>query len=128
MIAPQPDHPMLDRLFSLIADIAEEPREPFQEGDYRVAAAALLVHVMTVDGVAAPVERRRLEAVLSAGFDLSDADTRRLIASATEAEVAEENWTSFAPDAGEPSGRGRPPSRRRHDVGRRAGRRPGARA
>jgi uncharacterized tellurite resistance protein B-like protein len=96
MIAPQPDGSMLDRLFSLIADITEEPREPFQEGDYRVAAAALLVHVMSADGVAAPVERQRLEAVLSAGFDLSAADTRRLVVFATDAEAAEDNWTSFA--------------------------------
>ncbi|MCA0317439.1 MAG: TerB family tellurite resistance protein [Proteobacteria bacterium] len=87
---------MLDRLFALIADITDEPREPFQEGDYRVAAAALLVHVMSADGVAAPVERQRLEAVLSAGFDLSVADTRRLVVFATDAEAAEDNWTSFA--------------------------------
>lgn len=91
---------MLDRFFSLIADLAdsraEEPGEPFREDDYRLAAAALLVHVMTADGVAAPAERQRLEAVLSAGFDLSPEHTRRLIASAADAEAAGENWTTFA--------------------------------
>jgi len=51
---------------------------------------------MSADGVAAPVERQRLEAVLSAGFDLSAADTRRLVVFATDAEAAEDNWTSFA--------------------------------
>jgi uncharacterized tellurite resistance protein B-like protein len=96
MIAPNPDRFMLDRLLSLITDLADEPREPFDESDYRVAAAALLVHVMSADGVAAPVERERLETVLSAGFDLSAADTRRLVAFATDAEASEDNWTSFA--------------------------------
>lgn len=87
---------MLDRFFAFIADLTGEPQRGFEEGDYRVAAAALLVHVMAADGEIAEAERAKLKSVLSEGFDLSDEDTRRLIAAATDAEAAEENWTSFA--------------------------------
>lgn len=87
---------MLDRFFAFIADLAGEPARGFEEGDYRVAAAALLVHAMAADGEIAEVERKKLMSVLSEGFDLTDDDTRRLIASATNAEAAEANWTSFA--------------------------------
>jgi uncharacterized tellurite resistance protein B-like protein len=87
---------MLDRFFALIADLAGEAQERFEEGDYRVAAAALLVHVMEVDGEVASVEREKLASVLSTGFDLSDDDTAQLIAAATDVEQQEENWTSFA--------------------------------
>lgn len=87
---------MLDRFFSIIADLSAEPQERFDESDYRVAAAALLVHVMSVDGDAAPVEISVLEDVLSAGFDLGLDDTRRLIAQARDTEQREPNWTQFA--------------------------------
>lgn len=87
---------MLDRFFALITDLADEPQQRFDESDYRVAAAALLVHAMTVDGAIAAAERDKLRAVLASGFDLTDEDTKRLIAAATDAEAAEDNWTSFA--------------------------------
>lgn len=87
---------MLDRFLSLIADLSAEPKEHFEDGDYRVAAAALLVHVMTVDGHAAPIEFVVLEETLSRGFDLSLEDTRRLIEQAESAEKQEPNWTQFA--------------------------------
>ncbi|WP_439575126.1 TerB family tellurite resistance protein [Phreatobacter sp.] len=87
---------MLDRFFSLFADSASELPEPFGEGDYRLAAAVLLVHAMTVDGRAAPIEMVVLEEALSTGFDLSLDDTRRLIGQAQDAEQREANWTGFA--------------------------------
>ena len=87
---------MLERLFSLLSDLSDEPREQFGEDDYRFAAAALLVHVMAVDGSVSSLERERIRAVLAAGFDLSLPDTERLVGKAMEAEASGESWTSFA--------------------------------
>lgn len=77
---------MLDKFFALIADIAGERQQTFEPGDYRVAAAALLVHVMTVDGDVAPVEMAKLKVILSRGFTLGLLDTELLIEAATNAE------------------------------------------
>lgn len=87
---------MLERLLSLLSDLSAEPREQFGEDDYRFAAAALLVHVMAVDGAVSSLEQDRIRTVLAAGFDLSRADTERLIGKAMEAETTAESWTSFA--------------------------------
>lgn len=87
---------MLDRFFSLFSDDPGETRGPFGENDYRLAAAVLLVHVMTVDGRAAPIEMVVLEEALSTGFDLSLEETRRLIGQAQDAEQRDANWTRFA--------------------------------
>lgn len=55
----------------------------FAENDYRVAAAALLVHALTIDGAISEPERERLHAVLKYRFDLTDEATDDLIAEAT---------------------------------------------
>jgi uncharacterized tellurite resistance protein B-like protein len=52
--------------------------------DPRIAAAALLFHVIDADGVVTPEERERLHAVLSEEFGLGAGETRR-IAEAGEA-------------------------------------------
>lgn len=87
---------MLDRFFSLFADDPGAAQDLFGEGDYRLAAAVLLVHVMTVDGRAAPIEMVVLEEALSTGFDLNLDDTRRLIGQARDSEQSGANWTRFA--------------------------------
>ena len=48
---------MLESLKQFIADLAggTKPQHHFQDGDYRLAAAALLIHVSTIDGEASPV-------------------------------------------------------------------------
>jgi uncharacterized tellurite resistance protein B-like protein len=55
----------------------------FEDNDYRLAAAALLVHVLNIDGEVQPVERRKLHAVLKYRFELDDDATDALIAEAT---------------------------------------------
>jgi uncharacterized tellurite resistance protein B-like protein len=58
----------------------------FDENDYRLAAAALLVHAAAIDGTISDLERVALHAVIKRRFGLDDANTDRLLAKATEAE------------------------------------------
>jgi uncharacterized tellurite resistance protein B-like protein len=57
----------------------------FEQSDYRLAAAALLVHTAAIDGDISDVERKKLHALLRR-FDLDQAATDDLVAEATEAE------------------------------------------
>jgi uncharacterized tellurite resistance protein B-like protein len=79
---------MLDLLKSFISDFSEGARPPrhFDETDYRLAAAALLVHIMTIDGNATEVEQKKLRSLLQDRFSLDDEQTGELIAAATEAD------------------------------------------
>lgn len=78
---------MLQALKKLIAEFdGRAEADGFQEDDYRLAAAALLVHTGTVDGDFSDVERERLRKVLQERFSLDDAATDELIAEAVEVE------------------------------------------
>ena len=79
---------MLQALKKLIADVTDGHGHPdrFAEDDYRLAAAALLVHTANIDGNFAERERTRLRAIIQLNFQLDDAATDELIAEAIEAE------------------------------------------
>jgi uncharacterized tellurite resistance protein B-like protein len=79
---------MLESLKDLFAELTGSAKhaERFAENDYRVAAAALLVHAATIDGAMAPVEREKLHSVLKERFSLDDAATEELIDEGAEAE------------------------------------------
>ena len=79
---------MLESLKGLFADLTGGAKHPerFADNDYRVAAAALLVHAATIDGTMSPPERAKLHAVLKERFALDDAATDALIDEATRAE------------------------------------------
>lgn len=79
---------MLDTLKSLFTALGEgsKPAEQFGPDDYRVAAAALLIHVMSVDGADHEAERNRLRSILQQQFVLDDNEADRLVAAATEAD------------------------------------------
>lgn len=62
------------------------PHDRFEDNDYRLAAAALLVHASEVDGGVSHIERQKLHALLKEHFKLSDADTAELIREAVEAD------------------------------------------
>lgn len=71
---------MLRSLTDFIAEIAGGQRDAaFAENDYRLAAAALLVHVVTIDGAFGEEEREKLRRVLAHRFDLSAADADALV-------------------------------------------------
>jgi uncharacterized tellurite resistance protein B-like protein len=71
---------MLNELKSLWADLAggEKP-EPFNDSDYQLAAAALLVHVATLDHTLADADRGKLHELLKSRFELDAARTDELI-------------------------------------------------
>jgi uncharacterized tellurite resistance protein B-like protein len=75
---------MLADLRKFLADLTGEqkPQDRFNETDYRRAAAALLVHVATLDGDLTDAKRRKLHAILEAHFALDAAATDELIAEA----------------------------------------------
>jgi uncharacterized tellurite resistance protein B-like protein len=63
------------------------PPNDYREDDYRLAAAALLVHTAAIDGSTSDTERERLHAVIGQRFNLDDAATDRLVEQATEADT-----------------------------------------
>lgn len=79
---------MLDSLRNFFADLADghRPDGRFEANDYRLAAAALLVHATAIDGSVSEVERRKLHDLLQGRFTLDEAGTAELIAKATEAD------------------------------------------
>jgi len=66
----------------------EEGKHPghYDENDYRLAAAALLVHAAGIDGSTSEVEQKKLHDVLKQRFDLDDVAVDELVAEATQAE------------------------------------------
>jgi uncharacterized tellurite resistance protein B-like protein len=79
---------MLESLRNFISDLTGGKKHPgrFEETDYRLAAAALMIHACTIDGTMTGTERDRLRAVLKARFSLDDAATEELIGVGTLAE------------------------------------------
>ena len=79
---------MFEAIKKLMSDLGDGGKHPaqFGEGDYRLAAAALLVHAAAIDGNISEVERQKLHAVIKQRFDLDDAKADALIAAATTAE------------------------------------------
>jgi uncharacterized tellurite resistance protein B-like protein len=73
----------LKEFFSELID-GQKPQHQFAEHDYRRAAAALLVHVATLDGELTEVKRSKLHAILETQYGLDAGATDELIAEATE--------------------------------------------
>ena len=77
---------MLDGLRQFIADVvsphASDERD-FDDRDYRLAATALLIHVISLDGEPNPAEKRRLHSLIESNFGLDRSHADRLIAAAT---------------------------------------------
>ncbi len=71
-----------------ISDLTGGDKHPgrFEENDYRLAAAALMIHACTIDGTMTGPERDMLRTVLKARFSLDDAATEELIDVGTLAE------------------------------------------
>lgn len=78
-------------MFNAIKNLFDEmrggaPRRALDSGDYRVAAAALLVHLAHADGELDKAERRYLQRVAEESFGLDTPTARRLIADAEQIE------------------------------------------
>jgi uncharacterized tellurite resistance protein B-like protein len=79
---------MFDSLRNLISDLSEGGKHPsrFEDDDYRLAAAALLVHAAGIDGSVSDAERAKLRGLIKQRFNLDDATTDELVAEATAVE------------------------------------------
>lgn len=78
---------MLFSIKTLLANITgAEPPARFQENDYRVAAAALLVHAISIDGHATSAESDKLARLVERQFQLDTEAAAELIREATAAE------------------------------------------
>ena len=80
---------MLRSIGDFISEITGGGRDPqtFDESDFRLAAAALLVHVATTDSDFNDREREKLRAVLEERFQMAAKDAERLIDCAIEADL-----------------------------------------
>lgn len=79
---------MFEAFKNFVVEFVDGEKHPgqFAEDDYRLAAAAMLVHTAAIDGEMSQSERDKLHAVIKQRFDLDDAATDELITKATAAE------------------------------------------
>ena len=79
---------MLDSLRNLVSELTGGIKHParFEEDDYRLAAAALLIQASAIDGNMTASERGKLHDLVKSRFALDEAATRELIHAATLAE------------------------------------------
>lgn len=79
---------MFESFMNFVADFVEGEKHPsqFAEDDYRLAAAALLVHAAAIDGDLSQSERDKLHSVVKRRFALDDKLADELIDKATQAE------------------------------------------
>jgi uncharacterized tellurite resistance protein B-like protein len=79
---------MLQSFKRFFSDLAggEKDQVRFEDNDYRLAAAALLIHSATIDGAMSDIERDRLVGLLKVRFSLDDAAAQELVTEATQAE------------------------------------------
>jgi uncharacterized tellurite resistance protein B-like protein len=76
---------MLDGLRQFIAEVispAPHDHRVFDDNDYRLAATALLVHVISLDGEPSEIEKRKLHSLIESRFGLDPGTAGQLIASA----------------------------------------------
>jgi uncharacterized tellurite resistance protein B-like protein len=80
---------MLDGLRQFIADVVSPHTHgdrAFDENGYQLAATALLIHVISLDGEPSDVEKRKLHSLIESRFGLDPGTADQLIRSATLAE------------------------------------------
>src|SRR5438045_9604526 len=79
---------MFEGFRRFVSELSGGDKHPsqFDDNDYRLAAAALLVHAAAIDGTVSDIERDALHTVIKRRFGLDDLDTDRLLAEAAQAE------------------------------------------
>jgi uncharacterized tellurite resistance protein B-like protein len=76
---------MLDGLRQFITDVVSphaQDNRRFDDTGYRLAATALLIHVISLDGEPSEVEKRKLHSLIESSFGLDPGTADRLIDSA----------------------------------------------
>ncbi len=75
---------MFDTLRQFVSDVfSPAAKQVFDENDYRLAAAALLIHTISLDGAPSDEEKAKLHSLLESRFQLDAGSADRLIAAAT---------------------------------------------
>jgi uncharacterized tellurite resistance protein B-like protein len=76
---------MLDGLRQFISDVVSSTHDnrAFDDTGYRLAATALLIHVISIDGEPSELEKRKLHSLIESRFGLDRGTADQLIASAT---------------------------------------------
>jgi uncharacterized tellurite resistance protein B-like protein len=79
---------MFQAFQQFLSDLAsgQKDQDHFEASDFRLAAAALLVHAATVDGAVSEVEQARLQTLLQQRYELDENEASELLAEATQAE------------------------------------------
>jgi len=79
---------VFDAIKSFVAELADGEKRSggFDDHDFRVAYAALLVHAAAIDGEITDAERNQLTSLLRQRFELSEAGAGELVEQATAAE------------------------------------------
>lgn len=79
---------MFDAIRSFVADLAsgEKQAGSFDDHDFRVATAALLIHAAAIDDGMSDAERDKLRSLLKQQFDLDNAAASELIAQGAAAD------------------------------------------
>jgi uncharacterized tellurite resistance protein B-like protein len=87
---------MLDAIRTFLSEMSGSvEKKELGEEDYRLAAAALLFHVIAVDGVVSPEEQDKLAEVLMRRYHLDRDGARQLIAAAETADNEAVDLYSF---------------------------------
>jgi uncharacterized tellurite resistance protein B-like protein len=77
---------MLEKLRQFIADVVSpdaHENQAFDDTGYRLAATALMIHVISLDGEPSPIEKAKLHSLIETRFELDSGTADRLIAAAT---------------------------------------------
>lgn len=77
---------MLDKLMSFLGSLGESDRDGMSSDDPRVAAAALMIHVIEADGVQGDAERTRLREALASAYGVGGHELETLVSAGEEAE------------------------------------------
>ncbi|GAA0785455.1 TerB family tellurite resistance protein [Roseibium denhamense] len=77
---------MLNALKSFVREITfgDDGKKTFEEDDKRLAAAALLFHLIDIDGIIEDSESEKLRQILQSRYELTDKETTELIAAAKQ--------------------------------------------
>lgn len=72
---------MLKQLKKFLREVTvgESGKKEFEADDERLCAAALMVHIISVDGIVDDAEREKLRSVLKSNYDLDEADATELM-------------------------------------------------
>ncbi|MEP3232997.1 MAG: TerB family tellurite resistance protein [Hyphomicrobiales bacterium] len=89
---------MFEKIMELFSSVSAEPEAEaahFDANDPRLSVAALLTHVMVVDGFIDPAERETLTKILKAEYDLEASEMDALINEAMAADKASVDFYNF---------------------------------